>query len=854
MTEELPNNAPTSMRFWSSISHFLEHHIGLAATSGLVITLVLGLGLTRLNFATGQDSYLNPDDQVLVDNIEYQELFGGQAVLVLFTMNEDLTVADLLSNSNQAEMSRITEDLERNTELIANVVTPLTALEWTDNLLTLQPDGQPTDQPTKSIAGRALLTATENDPSDQGRAARATDALKTAERLSAIPSVQRTMENRKWIEFLLFDNTGSIRKAQVPIFPDRSHAQIVVRLAGNASIETEFKGAQLVRDTIEDSIRRGFFSESTTTVTGASFLLGEINEYLKGGMLQLGLIAIVVMVVLLLVLFDVRWRLLPMMVVLIGVTWAFGLAGYLGIPLSLVTIAGLPVMLGIGIDYAIQLHARIEEEIAIRGASDAPARALKSLGPALLVVTGTAIIAFGTMLLARVPMIRELGLLLACGIALICVVSITIPTTAIGWRERRSPSTFVNDSVGVLGRLTVTIGSAPSRFAPFLIAGAALVITTGALVEGHLNIQSDPIEWVNQSSRNIKDFRTVERETGSSSELSVFIQTSPESVFTQETVDFISNYSRNLLTQHGNREKIPPGRISPELLSATSLVTTVSGIIDLAGASPVNPRADDVRAAYSVAPEAIRKSTVNEGAGAQNLVFRYGDRSLEERSTTVNGIRNSTTPPEGIRAVPSGLAVVGVGLLENLQANRVILTYAVLIMVMLFLTVRLRSVTRSLLSLIPVLLAVGVANIVAFSLNLHLSPMTAIGGPIVVAVCSEFTTLILLRYMEERNAGHEPRNAFEVTAQRTGRAFIVSGLTAVSGVAIIASSSLPLLRDFGLVVGMNVIVALLCALIALPPILIWADDRGWVSKGLVRQDFPKEATPRITGPESQHTL
>ena len=42
----------------------------------------------------------------------------------------------------------------------------------------------------------------------------------------------------------------------------------------------------------------------------------------------------------LLVLFDVRWRLLPLFVILIGVVWAFGVAGWLGIPLSITTIAG----------------------------------------------------------------------------------------------------------------------------------------------------------------------------------------------------------------------------------------------------------------------------------------------------------------------------------------------------------------------------------------------------------------------------------------------------------------------------------------------------------------------------------
>ena len=75
-----------------------------------------------------------------------------------------------------------------------------------------------------------------------------------------------------------------------------------------------------------------------------------------------------------------------------------------------------------------------------------------------------------------------------------------------------------------------------------------------------------------------------------------------------------------------------------------------------------------------------------------------------------------------------------------------------------------------------------------------------------------------------------------MTAARTGRAFIVSALTAISGVAVIAGSSLPLLRDFGLVVAMNVAVALLSALVVLPPILVWADERGWVSRGLIPKD------------------
>jgi hypothetical protein len=41
---------------------------------------------------------------------------------------------------------------------------------------------------------------------------------------------------------------------------------------------------------------------------------------------------------------------------------------------------------------------------------------------------------------------------------------------------------------------------------------------------------------------------------------------------------------------------------------------------------------------------------------------------------------------------------------------------------------------------------------------------------------------------------------------------------------------------------MNVAVALLSALVFLPPMLVWADQRNWVSRGLVSADILATAT------------
>jgi hydrophobe/amphiphile efflux-3 (HAE3) family protein len=794
-------------------------HAGIVGAIGLAITLLLGLGATKLDFATGQDSYLNKDEQVYKDNVAYQDLFGGQAMLTLFTMEGGRDVVDLFTPDNIRHLQQVDEELH-NTQGVETVVTPLTALQFTQNLAVSD-----TGDPTQSVAGQALLSASEREPDPAAQEIRAADAITTLQRLSAVPEDQRTFDNPEWARFLLFDNRNEIRKSLRPFFPDETHAQMITRLVGNASLEEE--GAASER--VQEITLAAPFEQADVTSTGASVLLKDLNDYLRGGMLTLGAIAIGIMVVILWLLFKVRWRLLPLAVILVGLVWAFGLAGYLGISLSVVTIAGLPVMLGVGIDYAIQMHSRIEEEVVIARATHPIQEAAVNLGPALLVVTFDAVFAFLALRFARVPMIRDFGLLLAVGIAVICIASIVVPLATLGIREYRSPTKGKDFSRGNLARLVVWLGSMPTRLAVPIAVASAAVFAGGILVEDDLTIQSDPEQWVNQDSEVIRDIDTIKRETGSSAELGIFVES--DDIFSDETAAFVTEFANEQLAARPE-----------DLLTASSIVTTVSFLLEMPDTTVLPPTGADVEAAYNVAPPDIQRATVNPDAGALNLVFRTGPGSLDHRAVYVDAIRdelesgtlvNSDAIPEGISATPSGLAVVGVGLLENIEANRILLTYLAILFVFAYLVLRLRSLVRALLSMVPVLTAVGAASLVAWAFDLQLSPMTAVGGPLVVAVCTEFTSLILLRFIEERQRGYDPREAMNVTARRTGRAFIVSALTAIAGVAVIAFSSLPLLRDFGLIVAMNVSVALLSALVFLPPMLVWAEYRGWVTRGMM---------------------
>ena len=823
-------------KFWSWLGLNLGKHWIVVVTVGAVVTVVLGYGTTKLEFSTGQENYLNKSDQVYKDNVAYQKLFGGEAMVTLVTMHPGHTVEELFDTAGINQWLAVDRDIQ-NSHKVLNVVTPLTALQWNDRLIQ-----SPSGDPTQSVAGKILFGGIQRATGAKAKAERTADGLRTVTRLSAIPVAQRKINNPRYLHVLLYDNTGHIREPLLPFFPsapgarvDNTHAQMVVRLLGNQSIKQEGDAADVVQQAVKDNLH---FANATITTTGAPKLLQNLNDYLTGGMATLALIAVLIMVVILLVLFSVRWRLLPLGIVLIGIIWAFGLAGYLGIPLTIVTIAGLPVMLGIGIDYAIQMHARVEEEVVIDRADHPIQETARNLGPALLVVTFDAIFAFAALHWARVPMLRAFGLLLAVGVAMICLNSILGTLAILGIREYKSPTKGRDFREGPLGRLVVWLGSLSWRIGPVLAVVSLVIFLGGIFAEGKIVLQTDPVQWVNQKSQVIKDLDVLDKQTGSSSELGMFVVSTP-TVFDNTTVRFVDQFTRTQMAKYPDT-----------LLTVSGLVPVVSQLLDVPGTPHVVPTAADVHSAYLVAPAAIRSSTVSPNGAAMNLIFRTGPSSLDARAAVVREVRAKVRPPAHVSATPSGLAVVGVGLLDNLEKNRAGLTYLAITFVFLFLAVRLRSIIRALLSLVPVLIAVGAASLFAWALHLKLSPMTAVGGPLVVAACTEFTSLILLRFLEERRRGLAPREAIDVTASRTGRAFIVSALTAVAGIAVIGTSSLPLLRDFGEVVALNVAVALLSALVVLPPMLVWADRRNWVSRGMVPDEVLHPPQPEEPAPVS----
>jgi predicted RND superfamily exporter protein len=545
-------------------------------------------------------------------------------------------------------------------------------------------------------------------------------------------------------------------------------------------------------------------------------------------------------------LFRVRWRLLPLLAVVVGVLWAFSVLGLIGINLSLVTISGLPILIGVGIDFAIQVHNRVEEEVVLDKQAHPIAETLSNLAPPLIAATLTGVFAFVALRISKVPMIRDFGVLLAIGIVMLVITGIVIPASVLGIREYKKRTEVRPPSFAE--RACVTLGGLPIKFGLPLVILSGILFLGGVLVEGRAKIESDPIKWVNQDSQVVKDIEQLEAQTGFSSTLGILV--AANNIYDQDVIDLIWDFTLD-------------AEARDEVVSTSSMVNTMGKIIAIDGATPISPTSGDVTASVAEMPPPIKSALLRgafEGSyddlapddtgdpTATQVNLRLAPASLDERSALVAELEADLQSridalelpaesilladlPDGqdpVRATPAGLATVGIGLLENLSANRANLTYLALSLAGLFLVLRFRSVSRALLALVPVLLAVGVSSLVVGLLGFSLSPLTTVSGPLVIAACSEFSVLILGRYLEERQRGLTPLEATNMAASRTGRAFFTSAITTICGFAVLIGSALPLLRDFGIIVTLNVAIALLAALVVMPPLSVWVDTRGWL--------------------------
>jgi predicted RND superfamily exporter protein len=208
------------------------------------------------------------------------------------------------------------------------------------------------------------------------------------------------------------------------------------------------------------------------------------------------------------------------------------------------------------------------------------------------------------------------------------------------------------------------------------------------------------------------------------------------------------------------------------------------------------------------------------------LAFGIRLMPLDRQQSVIDFMRSQLHPPPGVRTDLVGLPVLAAEANNGISSSwrRLLTQLAGLIAVALVLLAALRRPRRALVPLIPIVMATGWSSLVLFATRIPLNPMSVTLGALVIAISTEFSVLLSERYHQERAAGYGSAEALTRTYRYTGAAVLASGATAIAGFAVLIVSDIRMLRDFGLVTVVDLTVALLGVMIALPAVLVLAEQ------------------------------
>ncbi|WP_243148511.1 efflux RND transporter permease subunit [Oenococcus sicerae] len=811
----------------------------------------------------GNEIFVSQNSKVFKDTTTYQKHFGGDGVYILMSGKQ----SDLLSQKNLKKITILSNDLKQvknvrgtmnivsvmneqlknaangsatssfnisgdgQNEIMANLTSGQQAKIQTtlENLLNTEQKSkiqnysinllsasQKSEMAGKIATGQnaqlattAVMTTAQTKQIQNYSSSLLTtqqQAILQKEVIKALPAVQNM--NSKLLHNLLFSNNGKLPTQLNQLLPQNGkHLLFVV----NTSDKTDMSVyVQLSKDINGLINKENFYHRIKIRVAGLPVVQGQVqNEVFKTMGTMLGL-AVVIMIVILYLIFPVRRRLLSLLFVVVSLIWTFGIMGLLGIPLTLATMATLPIIIGLGTDFGVQFHNRYEEEYRRENDSQIAADiAISNMGPAVGIALIVMSLSFLTMFLAKAPMMQQFGLTLAIGVVASYIVEIVLMFATLTLLDHKNPTKTIKATQD--SKLSVLLG----KYAGFVIHHAKAVLAVGLIAMGigfslepKVGVQTDLLKMIPQNMSTLKNTKYLQTKAGSTTYLTYLVKSNKKlDVQDIQTIKRI-------------------GASENEKYSGIVGVTSVATLLEQNNVHIQGLSALGVSSSIKNLPSAARQTTISSNKKFATIQFKVKNKLVAKKQLVLlNKINRDIkkTSHNGLKISPAGAQVMMLNGTVNMTANHDLIMFAGLAIIFIVLALVYRDLKLAMMPVIPILIVLGLSPLSLYLMNIPYNPVTIALSSLVLGIGTEFTILILERYKEERDQGIESKQAIISSVSSVGQAITVSGLTVMGGFAAIIFASFPVLQTFGLITVLDTGFSLISALTVLPAVIYLFD-------------------------------
>ncbi|MCX6669616.1 MAG: RND family transporter [Methanothrix sp.] len=644
---------------------------------------------------------------------------------------------------------------------------------------------------------------------------RLSDKMKEAPEVIGVQSIADTVANAEFSTTGIRDIPSQERVDQIlsspdnlqavaAMMPDKKHTMLSIEMPVTL---TESQLGELYTETSGQVKMAGFPPDVGVTVTGRPALMMSItSEMAKSNGPILALAGLLMVVALLLTFRHVKWPLLPIPIVFLGITWTFGAMGFLHIPFTMVSMSAFPVLVGIGIDYAIQFHNRIDEEFT-KGMT--PMRAVvETVGhvslPVMIALIITAM-GFVSLLTSSVPMTRDFGLTCLIGLFLCYLSALFVGVTLLYAVERRgSPKKKQEEELSKHAPKETPIGLALEKVAVIciqrwhLVLSAALLLSLlGIYADTQVQVDTDFKNYIPQDLPPLIDFRHMSDIFGGTDSIKLLVQT--DDVTDPKTLQWMDKFGTYLQDSRA------------QIYGATSIAT----LVKQANGGEMPQDQTLARSLIEGLPASMRDKyldghdTAIIDLNVGHMISRLGAEGTDRLIKEIDKDIAWNTPPSDVSVRETGDPVVMTTVIAALTTGRSEMTLLGLVLIFILLLIIYRDLIKALLPVLPMLVVIGWMGGVMYLTGMKYTPLTATLGALILGVGSEYAILMMERFYEELGKTGVPMEALKIATRRIGSALMASGLTTVFGFGALIASSFLITNNFGLITVLAVIFALL---------------------------------------------
>ena len=522
-----------------------------------------------------------------------------------------------------------------------------------------------------------------------------------------------------------------------------------------------------------------------------------------------------------------RATFITLLVVTIGVTWAFGFIGLFGYEITVLTALIPPLIIVIGVPNAVFLINKYQQEIKLHGQqAKALQRVISKIGNATLMTNITTASGFATFVFVKSQLLREFGILASINILSIFVLALLIIPIIYSFMEppkkkhlNHLERRWMENVVDWMEKMV-----REQRIAIYITT--VVIIILGIIGLYQIRVSGSLIEDMPKTKAFFKDIKFFENEFGGIMPLEILVDTKKEKgvmkLSTLKRMDKINEVIESF----------------PELSKPVSIVNLVKY---------------SKQAYYKGKPKYYQLPTSQE----QNYIFEYTKNS-DGNSNMLNNFVDSTGqfarittfmkdigtdkmnviqerlsqivkkefPSERYNVSFTGKALVFLKGTNYLIGNLVFSLSLAILLISLFMAWMFRSFRMILISIIPNMLPLLItAGLMGF-FGIPIKPSTILVFSIAFGISVDDTIHFLAKYRQELIASNwKIRKSVYAALRETGVSMFYTSIVLFFGFLVFTVSSFGGTIALGGLVSITLLLAMVSNLLLLPSLLLTFEDK-----------------------------